>query len=37
MFRDFLEKCHKTIKENCRRKNENHKADKGNGKMDKKT
>jgi hypothetical protein len=25
MFRNFLEKRHKTIKENCRRKKENHK------------
>jgi hypothetical protein len=25
MFRDFLEKRHKTITENCRRKKENHK------------
>jgi hypothetical protein len=43
MFRDFLEKRHKTIKENCRSKKENHKQtrkqiwDMGNGKMDKNT
>jgi hypothetical protein len=32
MFRDILEKRHKTIKENCRRKKENHKLESRYGK-----